>query len=120
MEKQNNIVLEINDLLVKANTIKGEAELLRIDHLQVNKGEILGIVGESGSGKSILALTILDLLPSNVRIVSGEIRFNGEDISKLSHKQMRSKYLGKQLTMIFQDPMASLNPVFTVRQQLEG
>ena len=120
MEKQNNIVLEINDLLVKANTIKGEAELLRIDHLQVNKGEILGIVGESGSGKSILALTILDLLPSNVRIVSGEIRFNGEDISKLSHKQMRSKYLGKQLTMIFQDPMASLSPVFTVRQQLEG
>ena len=50
MEKQNNIVLEINDLLVKANTIKGEAELLRIDHLHVNKGEILGIVGESGSG----------------------------------------------------------------------
>ncbi len=120
MEKQNNIVLEINNLVVKANTIKGEAELLRIDHLAMRKGEILGVVGESGSGKSILALTILDLLPGNVRIAEGEILFNGENIAKLSHKQMRSKYLGKQLTMIFQDPMASLNPVFTVKQQLEG
>jgi len=115
-----NIVLEIKDLVVRAKTIKGESELLRIDHLVVNRGEILGIVGESGSGKSILALTILGLLPSNVRIVSGQVLFNGVDLAKKSRKQLTGEYLGKQMTMIFQDPMASLNPVFTVKQQLEG
>ena len=115
----NQVVLEIRDLVVTAKTLRGEIELLRIEYLRLDKGEILGIVGESGSGKSILALAILNLLPDNVKITQGEILFCGKDIVKMSKKQMRETLLGKQMTMIFQDPMASLNPVYTVKQQLE-
>jgi len=113
-------ILDICDLKVKARTILGTAELLDIDRLTLGEGEILGIVGESGSGKSILALTIMGLLPTNVYVERGSITYKGEDLLKKSPREMSTRIRGKLITMIFQDPMASLNPVFTVKQLLAG
>jgi oligopeptide/dipeptide ABC transporter ATP-binding protein len=80
-------------------------------------GETLGVVGESGSGKTTLALTILRLLPPAARIVSGAMRFDGEDLLAKSPAEMR-RIRGKRIAMILQDPMASLNPLFTVGDQV--
>ena len=85
--------------------------------LRLDAGETLGIVGESGSGKSTLALSILRLLPPAARIVRGEIRFEGEDLLTKSNPEMR-KVRGKRIAMILQDPMASLNPLFTIGDQV--
>jgi oligopeptide/dipeptide ABC transporter ATP-binding protein len=85
--------------------------------LSLNAGESLGIVGESGSGKSTLALTILRLLPPAARIVSGRIRFEGDDLREKSDAEMR-RVRGKRIAMILQDPMASLNPLFSIGDQI--
>lgn len=85
---------------------------------QVNKGETLGVVGESGCGKSVTALSILRLLPKlTARTVAGEVRFHGRDLLKLSDREMR-QIRGGKIAMIFQDPMTSLNPVYTVGRQI--
>lgn len=110
--------LEIIDLEVKAKTVSGTAELLNIKELILDWGEIVGIVGESGSGKSILALTIMGLLPKNAYVAKGKILYKGEDLLNKNEKYMREMIRGNEITMIFQDPMASLNPVFTVKNQL--
>ena len=83
----------------------------------LDAGETLGIVGESGSGKTTLALSLLRLLPTAARFVSGEMRFEGRDLLTLSDKEMR-KVRGKRIAMILQDPMASLNPLFTIGNQV--
>src|SRR5260370_39459964 len=80
-------------------------------------GETLGIVGESGSGKSTLALSLLRLLPPGARIVAGAVRFEGEDLLNKPESEMR-RIRGKRIAMILQDPMASLNPLFTVGDQV--
>jgi oligopeptide/dipeptide ABC transporter ATP-binding protein len=85
--------------------------------LRLDAGQTLGIVGESGSGKSTLALSIVRLLPPAARIVSGEIRFEGENLLEKSAREMR-RIRGKRIAMILQDPMASLNPLFTVGDQI--
>src|SRR5580693_5856842 len=85
--------------------------------LSVNAGETLGIVGESGSGKSTLALTILRVLPPAARIVGGRMLFEGEDLVQKSDAEMR-EIRGKRIAMILQDPMASLNPLFTIGNQV--
>ena len=85
--------------------------------LRVEAGETLGIVGESGSGKTTLALTILRLLPPAARITSGKLLFEGEDLLKKSEGEMR-RVRGKRIAMILQDPMASLNPLFTIGDQV--
>jgi oligopeptide/dipeptide ABC transporter ATP-binding protein len=85
--------------------------------LSLNAGETLGIVGESGSGKSTLALSILRLLPTAARIVSGRMMFDGEDLLQKSDAEMR-QIRGKRIAMILQDPMASLNPLFTIGDQV--
>lgn len=113
-------VLAVRELKVEARTILGTAELLDIQHLDLESGEILGIVGESGSGKSILALTILGLLPANCSVTRGSVTYRGENLLAKSQRELATKIRGKQITMIFQDPMASLNPVYTVRQLVEG
>lgn len=110
--------IEIIDLEVKAKTILGTVELLNIKELILEWGEIVGIVGESGSGKSILAMTIMGLLPENAFVTKGKIIYKGEDLLKKNDKYLRKNIRGNQITMIFQDPMASLNPVFTVDTQL--
>ena len=85
--------------------------------ITLNAGQTLGIVGESGSGKSTLALTILRLLPQAARIVSGRMMFEGEDLIKKSAEEMR-QIRGKRIAMILQDPMASLNPLFSIGDQV--
>jgi oligopeptide/dipeptide ABC transporter ATP-binding protein len=85
--------------------------------LVLDQGQTLGVVGESGSGKTTLALTLLRLLPPAARIVSGEIRFEGEDLIKKPEHEMR-RIRGKRIAMILQDPMMSLNPLFTVGDQV--
>ena len=85
--------------------------------LRINAGETLGIVGESGSGKSTLALTILRVLPTAAQIVSGPMMFEGEDLVRKSDAEMRH-VRGKRIAMILQDPMASLNPLFTIGDQV--
>jgi oligopeptide/dipeptide ABC transporter ATP-binding protein len=85
--------------------------------LTINAGETLGIVGESGSGKSTLALTILRLLPPAGRIAAGKMLFEGEDLLQKSDAEMR-RVRGKRIAMILQDPMASLNPLFTIGDQV--
>jgi peptide/nickel transport system ATP-binding protein len=111
-------LLEIRELKVNFNSYYGLANVLNIKHLAINKGETFGLAGESGSGKSITALSILNLVPCPPgEIESGEIIYNGENILEKSEKQMRH-IRGKKLSMIFQDPMSSLNPVFTVGEQM--
>jgi ABC-type microcin C transport system duplicated ATPase subunit YejF len=85
--------------------------------LEVAPGEVLGVVGESGSGKSVMALTVLGLLSPPGRVTAGEIRFDGEDLLAKSEREMQA-VRGNRIAMIFQEPMTSLNPVFTVGDQI--
>lgn len=109
---------EINDLKVNFKTFEGEKNVLDIDSLSLNKGETYGIVGESGAGKTVLALTILRLLPAPQAVIkSGRVLFDGQDLLRKKEKEMR-KIRGSNISMIFQDPMSTLNPVFTVGDQI--
>ncbi|KQL54983.1 peptide ABC transporter ATP-binding protein [Heyndrickxia shackletonii] len=111
-------ILEVNDLHISFHTFAGEVQAIRGVNFELNEGETLAIVGESGSGKSVTTKTIMRLLPShNSEIKSGEILFEGKDITKLSDKEMQ-KIRGKEISMIFQDPMTSLNPTMTVGKQI--
>jgi oligopeptide/dipeptide ABC transporter ATP-binding protein len=85
--------------------------------LDLNKGEILGLVGESGCGKTMTALSVLKLVPPPGRIAAGQVLFKGEDLDKVSLERLR-KIRGAEISMIFQEPMTSLNPVFTIGRQL--
>lgn len=110
--------LEINDLKVNFRTAEGSKNVLDIDSLSLNKGETFGLVGESGAGKSVLALTIMNLLPSPPGIVeSGKIIFDGDNLLGKNENEMQD-IRGKKIAMIFQDPMSTLNPVFDVGEQL--
>ncbi|MBQ0736874.1 ABC transporter ATP-binding protein [Aquimarina celericrescens] len=102
-------LLHIHQLSIGFQTDNGFRETLQQIDFQLYKNEILGIVGESGSGKSLTSLAVLRLLPSSAKITEGEILYKGEDLSKLSTKQLR-KIRGKEISMIFQEPMSSLNP----------
>mgnify|MGYP001088335952 CR=1 FL=1 len=111
--------LEIKNLKVSIDTIEGRNRVLDIDHFRLEKGESFGIVGESGSGKTILAQSILRILPSPPAVIEGgEILFQGEDLLKTKEKRMQRKIRGEKISMIFQDPMSSLNPVFRVGDQI--
>lgn len=111
---------EIKNLSVGFQTFEGIRPVLNIEHLAIERGETYGLVGESGAGKTVLALTILGLLPKPAGIIhSGEIWLDGEDLLKKREHELASTYRGKRLAMIFQDPMSTLNPVFTVGQQIE-
>ncbi len=111
-------LLRIEDLVVQYDTEEGIVQAVDGVNLTVKKGEFLGLVGESGCGKSTLALSIMGLLAKPMgRIVSGHIYLNDVDLVPLKQKEMKS-IRGKEISMIFQDPTASLNPVFTVGEQL--
>lgn len=110
-------VLEVRNLQTSFRTDDGEVKAVDGVSFILPKGKTLGIVGESGSGKSITALSILQLLASNGKIKGGEIIFKGENLVGYSDKKMR-EIRGNAISMIFQEPMTSLNPVFTVGQQI--
>ena len=110
-------VLEVRNLQTSFSTDKGEVRAVDGVSFDVPKGKTIGIVGESGSGKSITSLSILRLLAENGKIKGGEIRYKGEDLTKVSEKRMR-ELRGNDISMIFQEPMTSLNPVYTVGQQI--
>jgi len=110
-------VLTLNDLKTFFYTREGVAKAVNGVSLFLNKGELIGLVGESGCGKSVTGLSILRLVPFPGKIVSGEIRLDGQDLLKLPPDRMR-QVRGDQISMIFQEPMISLNPAFTVGDQL--
>lgn len=110
-------ILEIEDLTVEFPTRRGAIRAVNHVNLTLDRGERLGLVGESGSGKSMTLLTILRLTPHPGRITSGVIRYLDKDLLSLNLTQMR-RLRGKELAMIFQDPMTTLNPVFRVGDQI--
>ena len=112
-------LLELENLSTHYVSARGTRVVRAVEgvSLRVEAGETLGIVGESGSGKTTLALTILRLLPPAARITSGKLLFEGEDLLKKSEREMR-RVRGKRIAMILQDPMASLNPLFTIGDQV--
>jgi len=110
-------MLEIKNLHTYFDTKRGLIRAVDGVSLGISEGQTLGVVGESGSGKSQTALSILKLFETNQKIHSGEIYFEGEEISKLSAREMY-KIRGNKISMIFQEPMTSLNPVFTVGKQI--
>ncbi len=110
-------LLEVNDLVTSFRTAEGKLSAVRGVSFSVNKGETLCIVGESGCGKSITTLSVMGLLPDNGEITSGSIQLNGEELSAKSEKGLR-KLRGNQMSMIFQEPMTALNPVFTIGYQI--
>lgn len=111
-------LLEIKDLSVEYTTDEDVVKAVNHVSLSLMKGETVGLVGETGAGKTTLALSLMQLLPKvSGRISNGEILFNGEDLIKTSEDDMR-KIRGEKISMIFQDPMTSLNPVLTVGDQI--
>lgn len=110
-------LLEVRNLKTQFKSKDGVVKAVDDVSFYIEKGETLGVVGESGSGKSVTAMSILRLVQAPGKIVNGEILFEGRDLLKLDDKEMR-KVRGKEIAMIFQDPMTSLNPVLTVGRQL--
>jgi oligopeptide transport system ATP-binding protein len=110
-------LLELNNLKMSFYTYAGEVQALRGVSFTLDQGEVIGIVGESGSGKSVTSLSIMGLLPPAAKIKSGNINFNGRDLLTLSSAQMQ-QIRGNEISMVFQDPMTSLNPVYTVGNQI--
>ncbi|RWG76377.1 MAG: ABC transporter ATP-binding protein [Mesorhizobium sp.] len=116
--KGNDVLLDVRDLETHFYGEESVTRALGGISFQVKKGETLGVVGESGCGKSVTALSILRLLPKlTARTVGGEVRFRGRDLLELSDREMR-QIRGDQIAMIFQDPMTSLNPVYTIGHQI--
>lgn len=110
-------LLQVKDLHTSFFTDSGEVKAVNGVSFNLEAGKTLGIVGESGSGKSVTAYSIMQILADTGKIVSGEVLYKGEDITKWNKKQMQG-FRGKKCSIIFQDPMTSLNPVFTIGNQL--
>ncbi len=110
-------ILEVSDLHVHFNTFSGTVSALRGVSFDLFKGETLAIVGESGSGKSVTVKTITRLLTPNAKIRNGEIRYKGKNLLELSDSEF-SKYRGRDISMIFQDPLSSLDPVMKIGPQI--
>lgn len=110
-------LLEIKDERLSFFTPAGEVKALNGVSFSMEQGEVLGIVGESGSGKSVTAYSIMGLTAHPGKLIGGTIRFNGHQIDQMSEKEMR-KIRGNEVSIIFQDPMTSLNPVYTIGNQI--
>jgi len=110
-------LLQVQDLEVRYHTREGTLTSIRNVGFEINPGEILGVVGESGCGKTTVASAVMRLLPPNGEISSGQILFRGQDLCHLDEEGMR-RLRGKDIAMIFQDAMTSLNPVFSIEQQM--
>ena len=116
----DNVYMRVENLTTSFKLPHGR-KLIAVDNVSfhVNHQEILGIVGESGSGKSVMAKSLLQLVPSPGRVESGHVWIDGNDILTYNDKQMRTKVRGTEISMIFQEPMTALNPSFTVQWQIE-
>ncbi|EEH14229.1 peptide ABC transporter ATP-binding protein [Brucella ceti str. Cudo] len=112
------VLLDIKNLTVSFDTSTGPFKAVDGIDITVNKGEVLAIVGESGSGKSVGMLAVMGLLPKTATVTADVMMFDGMDLRTLSDSQRR-KIIGRDISMIFQEPVASLNPCFTVGYQLE-
>ena len=110
-------LLEVNGLKTSFFTHLGEIQAVRGASFKLERGKVLGIVGESGSGKSVTALSVMGLIEEPGKIKEGQILFDGRDLTELSNREM-SRLRGNEISMIFQDPMTSLNPVYTIRNQM--
>ncbi len=110
-------LLQVHNLKVKYHTREGILTAIRDASFEINQREIVGVVGESGCGKSTVASAVMRLLPPNGQISAGQILLNGRDLVGLSQEEMR-KLRGKDMAMVFQDAMTSLNPVFRIDQQM--
>ena len=113
-----NTVLEMKDLEVELYSEKGPLPVIDKVNLSIKEGEIVGVVGESGCGKSMLASAIMNLLNSPAKIAAGTIFYEGQDMTTLSAKEFQ-KIRGNEISMIFQEPMTSLNPLMKVGKQIE-
>ena len=111
-------MLEVRDLRTSFFTPAGEVKAVNGVSFNLDSGKVLGIVGESGSGKSVTAYSILQILTHPGRIVGGSVKFRGQELVGATEEQMR-KIRGNKISIIFQDPMTSLNPVYTIGNQLE-
>ena len=115
---QNEVLLKVKDLVVHYETHNAVVEAVNNVSFEIKSGQTLGLVGETGAGKTTIALAIMSLLPKYTgHIIQGSIEFDGKDITKLSARQIRS-IRGRDISMIFQDPMSSLNPVIPVAEQI--
>ena len=114
---RNQNLLSIKNLQVSFFTPAGEVKAVNDISYDLKHGEVLGIVGESGSGKSVSSYTIMGLLADPGRIVGGHVNFNGHKIEQMSEKEFR-KMRGREVSIIFQDPMTSLNPVYSIGNQM--
>ncbi|PLX42397.1 MAG: microcin ABC transporter ATP-binding protein [Hyphomicrobiales bacterium] len=117
MSRAEDTLLTVEDLAVTFRADGKETEAVKPLSFSIGKGETLALVGESGSGKSVTALSIMQLLPPSAHHPSGSIRFNGRQLIGASHKEMR-KVRGNRISMIFQEPMTSLNPLHTIERQI--
>ena len=118
MGKRDDIILSVNDLAIEYRTDLETVYAVNGISFSIKRGETLGIVGETGAGKTSTALAILNLLPDRIgKIAGGEIQFNGENVFTMSRAELHAMR-GKHISMIFQDPMTSLNPVLTVGEQI--
>ena len=117
MEQPKNDVLKVKRLHVEFQTSHGMVHAVKDVSLEVKRGRSHALVGESGSGKSVTSLTIMNLLAGNGKVISGDVTLNEKSILKLSGKEKRQLY-GDRIGMIFQDPTAALDPLFTVEQLL--
>ncbi len=115
--KNQEKVLQIKDLYITFNTFSGKVHAVRGVNFDLYKGETLAIVGESGSGKSVTNKAIMGILSKNANIEKGEILYNGKDLTKFKDKQF-NKIRGSEISMIFQDPMSSLDPVMKIGKQI--
>lgn len=114
---QSPLLLDVDNLGVEYELPTGKFSVVDALSLQIHEGESVGLVGESGCGKSVTALAIMGLIGPPGNIYAGEVRLRGEDLLRLTRKQRRS-YLGRDLSMVFQEPVSSLNPCFTIGDQL--
>ena len=113
-----NELLIVTDLHVQYNTDEAIVHAVNGANLAVHKGEVMGLVGETGAGKTTLALSVLNILPEKIgKISAGHIIYNDTEVEKMSNKELQA-IRGKHISMIFQDPMTSLNPIITVGDQI--